>query len=49
MEDGELGRYPLCVAVKKRIIGHCERLIEGKDAKLKSIYVQLLIIIINYY
>ena len=42
MVYGELGRYPLCVTVKKRIIGYWGRLLESKESKLSKImYNQL--------
>lgn len=37
MVYGELGGYPLCVAVKKKIIRYWGKLAEGKDTKINRV------------
>ncbi len=44
---GELGRYLLSVAVKKRVIGYWGRLINGKESKLSRVMYNCLLNLFN--
>jgi hypothetical protein len=39
---GELGRYPLNITVKLKILSFCSKLIDGKQSKLSSLIYRLL-------
>ena len=43
MVYGELGRYPICIQVKKRLVGFWARLIESKENKLSRIMYNCLL------
>ena len=42
MVYGELGRYPLEIDIKVRMISYCCKLIQGKQLKLSTIAYKLL-------
>lgn len=43
MVYGELGRYPICISVQKRLVGYWARLIESKESKLSRILYNCLL------
>ena len=47
MVYGELGRYPISISVKKRLIGYWARLIESKESKLSKIMYNCLLNLFN--